>query len=87
MVILKFQLSPYFGEQVIEIQPFAKILSLQAQNGVPCFWAYVDEGVMQIPRRVYTFATGQEISSGTQLNYVGTYQIHYLVCHVFIERE
>lgn len=60
----------------------AKILSVQAQGGIPCVWAQVETTNVMEMRRFYVFMTGEEIDTehkeylGTILLRGGSYVIH-----------
>lgn len=76
-------------EQVIMLPTGAKILTIQAQNDIPCFWAMVNPTApndMAITIRI--FGTGYEIKDTDYLEYIGTFQIYNgtLVFHVFVKR-
>ena len=77
------------GSQEISLPGGAKILTVQAQKGVPCLWVLVDKNNEQDKKVwVYTFGTGHNISDD-EYTYIGAYQLHGgdLVFHVFTETE
>lgn len=84
--IWKFPLA-VTGEQTILLPKSAEVLSLQAQNNIPCIWALVDT---EEPREkwveweFYMFGTGQQCELG-QSRFVGTFQMSEgaFVFHVF----
>ena len=84
--IFKYPL-PVDDEVVIPMPSGARILTVQAQNNLPCVWAVVTpdaEGMED--RRFRVFGTGHPIPEGTDsLEYIGTFQLHNgrLVFHLF----
>jgi hypothetical protein len=79
----------FTDEQVIELPESYEILCIQTQFGRPCLWAKVNPKCYHVKLRLRTFGTGQEISEGLNLRYIGTYQINNgsLAFHVFEEIE
>jgi hypothetical protein len=64
----------------------AEILSLQAQDDVPCIWALVDPKEKETRAvNLETFGTGHTIhcDMGTDRKFIATYQTKGLVFHVF----
>lgn len=65
----------------------AKILSLQMQDGQPCFWALIpDTSVMDEVRTFRVYGTGEIIHQGN-IRYVGTFQFPPYVWHLFEETQ
>jgi hypothetical protein len=83
MKILKWTLT-VTDLQTLHIHKGAKLLKVQAQDGIPQLWALVDEMEPIVPRNFATYGTGNLIHDGPG-EYVGTYGIHggYLIFHVF----
>lgn len=79
--IWKFELGTEKVKE-IEMPIFAKILSVQVQNGVAQFWAVVyPDGPLET-RTFKTYGTGWEIEDDPG-KFIGTYQLPDLVFHVF----
>ena len=58
----------------------AKILCVQAKEGVGCLWAECDPDAKKKPRTIITLATGAEWPDdvlSSRLTYIGTYQQIY----------
>jgi len=68
----------------IEMPKGARVLSVQAQRGVPCIWALVDPDAETAIRCFRIYGTGHPVSKPV-LPYVGTFQSHGgdLVFHLF----
>ena len=73
------------SSQIVPMPMGTKILTVQVQRDKPCLWAIVDTGVKQGPRLILTVATGEDMGSGANWSYVGTYQLFdgEEVYHVF----
>lgn len=80
--------------QEIEMPAGARILTVQAQFGVPCLWALVRSESPRVRRTIRTIGTGHPISddfptlsatASSYDGYIGTYQLSdgNLVFHVF----
>lgn len=71
-----------WGMCVIEMPRESRILTVQAQNGVPVVWAVVDPAAPTVSRKLLSVATGQHSPGG---DYVNTFQMNSgaLVFHVF----
>ncbi|TDQ79571.1 DUF7352 domain-containing protein [Sphingobacterium yanglingense] len=54
----------------------AEILSIQAQNNVPCIWALVDPEAELTDRAFETLATGEKVEDDNRRKYIGTYQMY-----------
>ncbi len=67
----------------IEIPNGSKILSLQAQVGIPCIWVLVDPDASLITRRFITYVTGSFADVLPTEKYIGTYQVGWFVGHIF----
>ena len=83
MTVWKFQLA-VADEQIVAMPEDARVLTVQAQAGVPCLWAVVDPARPPAPRRFVTHGTGHRMLTDGDL-YVGSYQLHggAFVGHVF----
>lgn len=75
--IWKFQLEDK-RIQGIKMPTGARVLITQAQHGVLCVWAEVDDEAPQVERWFEVFATGEAIPEqmGVARVYVGTAQLH-----------
>lgn len=71
------------GELTIDMPEGAKVLSLQVQNGAPCLWALVRPEKKVRTRYFRVFGTGHPIELKTSFVFIGTYQLDWLVFHVF----
>lgn len=73
--------------QIVEMPKYARILSIQVQNGVPCIWAQVKPQSEKEKRVIYIVGTGQDLENFISdfCVYRGTFQMHSgtLVFHVF----
>jgi len=81
-----------FGLDIIDVQTVsmpegAKILSVQAQNGMPYLWAEVDVEATPKDRTIEIFGTGHPMrcDMGVSREYIETFQIRggQLVFHVY----
>jgi hypothetical protein len=57
-------------EQQIQIQPNAKPLAVQMQNGIPCLWAEVEAGEDPVTTTVRVLGTGFPVYE--RWEYMGT---------------
>lgn len=83
--IFKYRLETT-DEQTIAMPKGAEILSLQAQNGIPCIWAMVDASEpVKVNRYFEIIGTGHPINGDAQGKFIGTYQLMggLQVYHVF----
>lgn len=71
--IFKYQLEK-LDTFTIKMPRDAKILTVQAQRGMPCIWAMVDTTHEQVDRHFVIIGTGHEIQASEKLNYIGTFQ-------------
>ena len=74
--------------QEVELPAGAKILSVQAQNGLPQIWAMVDDSQAKTDMvHIRIIGTGYEIPDADSLEYIGTVQLINGECvfHVFKE--
>lgn len=85
MRILKYSLE-ITDRQTIQMPDFAKILTVQIQNGIPQLWALVDEAHPRVNRIIRTYGTGRSIDRPIS-KYIGTYQTDRFIFHVFDETE
>lgn len=71
-------------EFTIRMPAGALVLSVQVQNGQPCMWAQVHEGMALRTYHFRAFGTGHPIPD-EPLQFMGTIQTHggMLVFHVF----
>jgi hypothetical protein len=81
--IWKYQLD-VTDVQRLAIKRGAQILTVQAQNGVPCIWAVVDPSEPSEVRTFCMYGTGHRITEEIG-QYIGTFQLHdgNLVFHLF----
>lgn len=85
--IFKYQLQ-INDLQNLNLPVGAKILSVQAQRGIPCLWALVDDSEKEYSDvKVSMYGTGHPISENELKNkmFAGTIQIEGLVLHVFLQ--
>jgi hypothetical protein len=71
---------------VLYLPKDAKVLTVQAQNDVPCIWAAVNPAMQELEKRTLRIAgTGHAIVDEIVGDYVGTFQLcnGKLVYHVF----
>ena len=83
--IWKYELG-FLDKQTILMPKGAELLSVQAQNGVPCLWALVDPIKYKEERTFELFGTGQQIVySGNYRGFIGTFHFPEkgLVFHLF----
>lgn len=61
--------------QVIHLQSFTEILSIQIQNNIPCIWylCYPDNLLQEITFEI--FGTGHYIEDNIERKFIGTFQI------------
>ena len=93
-VIYKYPLevSPRTGRVAMVMPEYARILSVQNQDGIPCLWALVmnDEPMLArgFERRIFLqVATGQTFTPAPKSEYLGTVQFNELVFHFFEEKQ
>lgn len=85
--IFKYSLE-ILDRQEVELPAGAKILSVQAQNGLPQIWAMVDDSQVKTDMvHIRIIGTGYEIPDADSLEYIGTVQLINGECvfHVFKE--
>ena len=86
MTIWKYPLVPVFGAQHLSMPRGARLLSVHAQDNVPCLWALADEtsGIYE-DRTVAMYGTGTSVPSSDSLCFLGTVLLHggAFVLHVF----
>lgn len=82
--IFKYSL-PVLDEFTVEMMKGAKILCVQAQEGVGQMWAIVTEYAGKEFRTFKTIGTGHDVEDAemTMLHYIGTYQSGKFVWHIF----
>ena len=68
----------------IEVPEYAKVLSVQTQNGKPCIWVMVDDKYIEklVEREFYVIPTGVPFDD-KEISYIGTYQQGAFVYHLF----
>ena len=74
--------------QIVIAPVGAQLLSVQAQNGVPCIWALVDPSHTNRPYNIYCFGTGHPVPPEMALVFIDTVQLYdgSLVFHFFYEQ-
>ena len=84
-VIWKYKFnSPINGSSGCFAMPTgAKILDLQVQDGILCFWAQVYTGNKLVKREFYLYRTGHPIIPVAFKTYIGTFQLDGFVWHLF----
>lgn len=83
--IYKYELK-ITDRQNITMPVGSEMLSIQAQDDIPCIWALVDPSETGTTEKIIeTFGTGHPIhyDIGVDRNFMGTYQTKGLVFHVF----
>lgn len=80
-VIYKYDLSHKVNK--IKMPPYASILDLQVQNGIPHIWAQraIVSDYPDVIRTFVILGTGEEFND-EGMWYVGTYQVNGYVWHV-----
>jgi hypothetical protein len=70
-------------EQVVQMPPDVKLLTVQVQYGKPCLWAEVEEHDHKVNRLIYIHGTGHPFTHDGI--YVGSYHLAdgALVFHVY----
>ncbi len=74
--------------QFVSMPKGAKLLTVQAQQDIPCVWALVDPNAEKEDRKIYMWGTGHDASGVKDMCYIGTFQMYGgdLVFHTFTER-
>ena len=88
--IWKYPIPHMMGLFDINMPIGAKMLTVQIQDGRPCFWAIADQLAGFKDRRFWSFGTGHDLPDDIDAKqYVGTYQLADLglVWHVFVDPE
>lgn len=68
----------------IQVPIGAKVLSVQMQGDVICFWAKVDTDGMSVPVEFFIFGTGWKLPENiAELKHFGTVQDEGFVWHVY----
>lgn len=84
--IFKYELALQEGQN-ISLPLGAEILTIQAQNKIPCLWALVDPNKGTEIRHFEIFATGDPVlcDIGVDRKYISTFQLEggLLVFHAF----
>lgn len=81
--IWKYELKP--GENNIELPADSVPLSVQVQNEKPVMWCLVDTDNLMINRTFIVYGTGEKIDPELSLKYIGTFQLDWMVFHLFKE--
>ncbi len=81
--IYKYPLEAKFGSQHVSMPKHAEIKAIQPQSGNPCMWAFVDPENEVVAREFILVPTGGEPIPAGLMGYLGTFQIGWLVYHVF----
>jgi hypothetical protein len=84
MTIWKYELTPLFIE--LDIPQFAEVLTVQIQDGVPQMWVLVDPSQPCVKTIFRIVGTGEQFESDN-LKYVATFQMSWMVWHVFEEKR
>jgi hypothetical protein len=84
MTIWKYELKP--GTTKLYIPQFAEVLTVQIQDGVPQMWVLVDPTQSCVETIFRIIGTGEEFESDN-LKYVATFQMSWMVWHVFEEKR
>jgi hypothetical protein len=81
--IWKFSIKT-MDEQTVQMPEGARVISVGAQNEIPCIWAMVETDNKPVARKFSTYGTGHEIREDFPI-YAGTYMLHggSLVFHVY----
>ena len=69
--------------QTIEIPKYSEIIDVQVQDETPCVWVLVNPENGNMIKGLRIFGTGHEIDPEEDFYYVGTFQLHEGVCHLF----
>lgn len=67
----------------LEMPKHAKILTVQTQFGTPCIWAKIDPDEPIVKRKFLLLGTGHDASKVYEELYIGTFQMHSFVFHLF----
>jgi hypothetical protein len=81
MKIYKWTLK-LLDRQIIPMPEGSEILTVQAQNGVPCLWAVVNETAQPVPRVIAIYGTGNPMPE-MYGKYIASFQQVGFVWHVF----
>lgn len=80
-VIYKYPVTPEFE---LELPPDAFVLTVQMQRDNPVMWVLLDPEAPKVTRRFITLATGEQTEiEAKDLWYINTFQVDYLVFHLF----
>jgi hypothetical protein len=72
------------GEFEMELPQDAKILKVDAKQGLPCMWAMVNPEAPKTKRKFHIFGTGHALPEKIDaLDHVGTFIEGHLVWHLF----
>lgn len=84
--IWKYEPDRLKEHQGIQMPRNSNILDVQLQDGVPVFWATVDQDLPMEERRFLLLRTGEEMPE-YPIHYIGTLQIGTAVYHLFEELD
>lgn len=84
ITIYKYKIIPNLE---IKLPKYAKILTLQVQNGDPFVWVLLETDQIRSEKyKFYTIGTGHDAEITLEKEYLGTFQLlDGLVFHVFYE--
>lgn len=78
-VIWKYRVSPRFD---MELPEDAQVLSVQAQGKEAQMWVLLDPDAPKVKRTFLAVQTGERFNA-TYTRYIGTFQLDWLVFHLF----
>ncbi len=67
----------------VEMPKGARVLDVQLQGELVQMWALVDPDAEVVTRNFVTYGTGHPITNPDELLYIGTFQVNWLVFHLF----
>jgi len=88
MTVYKYDV-PIDDTFALALPEFARVLTVQVQDGQPRLWALVDPAAPPRDRRFRLAGTGHPIQEADDWRYIGTFQLNggALVLHLFESRE
>ena len=78
-VIWKYPVSPKFD---MELPEDAQVLSVQTQGEDAQMWVLLDPEAPKVKRTFHAIATGEKFNA-TFSKYIGTFQVDWMVFHLF----
>lgn len=81
--IWKYELKP--GKNQIELPLHYIPLDVQVQVEKPILWCLVETENDKVMPTFYIFCTGEPINNELNLKYIGTFQLDWMVFHLFEE--